>query len=397
MADHGISREEISYWAGVREKFLLQPDIAYLNGGIFGPCPRVVVDRIAELNALLNTDVGEHMARTLGPLNEETREKLASFTGTTPDRIAMVLNTTMGMNTVAQELTLEAGGEILMSNHEYPAMEALWRYVAKRDGLTVRAIELPNRAETKEEVVAAFAAAMNERTRVVTFCHVYYFTGLMVPAREVCSLAHEHGAITAIDGAHSLGQIDIDLSDIGSDFYIGSCHKWLLGPKGTGMIYVSGQLQNVLRPLFIGDDLRPAPTARRYDVAGTRDQTHFAALGTTIDFMREVGWPDKVQSYCYRLSRYLKERLLEIEGLTLTVPMGSETSCFMSTFVIDGIDMMKLSQCLWDEGIENSCPQIHGVSYLRASVHFFNTCDEVDRLIGTVKEIIEKRRHLVEV
>ena len=381
--------EEIAYWADVRNQFLLDPEITYLNGGIFGPCARVVIDRIAELNAQLNEDVGKHMGQTLGPLNENTREKLAAFVGAQPDRVALVLNTTMGMNTVAQGLAFEPGGEILMSDQEYPSVSALWHHIAERDGLTVRTIDLPILAESKQEVVDAFADGMNDRTRVITFCHVYYFTGLMTPARELCQLARENGTISVIDGAHSIGQVEFGISEIGCDFYVNSCHKWLLGPKGTGMVYIDEAFQTRLRPLFVVPD---QPTARRYDVAGTRDQTHFAALGTALDFMREIGWPDRVRSYCSGLSRYLKERLLEIDGLQLTVPMSAETSAYMTSCRIDGIDLPKLSQSLWDVQIENSCTQVNDSSYLRLSVHFFNTYDEVDRLIDTLQEMLACRR-----
>ena len=395
MTERSVSDKEIAYWANVRNQFLLRPEIAYLNGGIFGPCARPVVERIAELSELLNADVGKHMMETLGPLNEVAREKLANFVGSHPDRIALVLNTTMGMNMVAQGLTFKSGGEILMSKHEYPSMVALWNYVAARDGLTIRQIELPILAETKQEVLDAFTAGINDRTQLITFCHIYYFTGLMVPARELCEMARQNGIISVIDGAHAIGQIDLNMSEIGCDFYVNSCHKWLLGPKGTGMVFIDETFQNKLQPLFVVDDLGPTPTARKYDVAGTRDQTHFAALGTTIDFMREIGWPGRVQSYCYSLSRYLKERLHEVDGVQLTVPMGNDTSAFMTTFVIDGIDLPKLSQVLWDNQIENSCPQVNGVSYLRVSVHFFNTFDEIDRLIEKLKEILGNQRDSV--
>ncbi|MEE2993326.1 MAG: aminotransferase class V-fold PLP-dependent enzyme [Gemmatimonadota bacterium] len=389
MAERFISEEDMAYWADVRDRFLLQPNIAYLNGGIFGPCARVVVDRIAELSEQLNADVGKHMGQTLGPLTETAREKLAAFVGAHPDRIALVLNTTMGMNLVAQGLTFEAGGEILMSDHEYPSMEALWRYVAERDGLTIRKIALPITAERREDIVDAFAAGMNGRTRLITFCHVYYFTGLITPARALCGLARENGTVSVVDGAHAIGMVNLDLSDMGCDFYVNSCHKWLLGPKGTGMVYIDEVFQNKLRPLFIVDDLGPRPTARRYDIQGTRDQTHFAALGTAVDFMHEVGWPEKVQSYGYGLSRYLKERLQEIDGVRLAVPMSADTSGFMTAFIIDGVDLPEISRRLWDDyQIQNSCTQVNEVHYLRVSVHFFNTYDEVDRMIAALRDIL---------
>ena len=393
MAERHVSDTEAAYWADIRSQFLLQDGIAYLNGGIFGPCARVVVDRIAELSEILNADVGTHMVQTLGPLNETTREKLAAFVGAHPNRIALVLNTTMGMNLVAQGLTFEPGGEILMSDHEYPSMEALWNYVAERDGLTVRKIELPILAESKQEIVDAFAAGMNERTHLITFCHVYFFTGLVTPARELCHLARENGALSMVDGAHAIGTVDLNLSEMGCDFYINSCHKWLLGPKGTGMVYIDQAHQNKLRPLFIVDDLSPTPRASQYDIQGTRDQTHFAALGTAIDFFNGIGWPEKVHSYVYGLSRYMKESLLEVEGVHLTVPMSSETSGFMTSLVIDGVDPPKLSQCLWDDyQIQNSATQINDARYLRVSVHFFNTYDEVDRLIAALRDILANRK-----
>jgi len=388
-----ITQEEAAFWAGVREQFYLTPGRVFFNGGSVGPAARPTIERVIDLLRTFESDPLHHQGHTLHPLVESAREKLATFVGTHPDRIAFVQNTTMGMNVPAQGLDFERGSEIVMSDQEYPSVRNVWRYIAERQGLTIREVPLPTPPDDPHEIVDAFASGITPKTRVLVFSHVYFTTGLVAPIQALSHVAREHDALAVIDGAHAVGMVPLNLDEVGCHFYVSSCHKWLLAPKGVGMLYIAEKFQNKVRPLIVGFNQEPSPMASRYDMQGTRDHTHVAGLGTAIDFQAEIGWETKIRPYCLGLARYLKERTREIEGSYLRVPLDPVMSGFITTFGIDGVNVGAISGRLWnDYQIETSCTNVDGVTGFRISTHFYNSYEDVDRFIDAVQEVFSQIR-----
>jgi isopenicillin-N epimerase len=368
-------------------------DVTYLQGGSVGPSARPVIERIIELIREFEADpLRRRHGDLLGPMLETSREKLARFVGTTPDRIALVLNTTMGMNIPGQGLIWERGSDVLLSDQEYPAVRALWEWLAGRDGLNLNYIPLPTPPDSPQDIVDAYEAGFTDKTRVVVFSHVYFTTGLVAPIKELTRLTHDHEAVAMVDGAHAVGMVPLDLSEVGCDFYASSSHKWLLAPKGVGFLYMDAKYQNKIRPVVIGHNMRETDAASRYDVNGTRDLTHHACLGDAIDYQLEIGWDSRIRPYCLGLARYLKAQAVErIRGARLTIPMDESMSGFISSFSIEGIDLPRVCQYLWtDYKIEVTANQANGLSFFRVSTHFYDSYDDIDRFISAINEIIVK-------
>ena len=391
---HPVSTDDAAYWANIRKQFYLKDDITYLQGGSVGPSARPTIERVVDLLRAFESDpINNRGDNLMGPLLEEAREKLAAFVGAPPDRIALVTNTTMAMNIPAQGLTWEHGSEVLMSDQEYPAVKNLWDYIAERDGLTIIRVPLPIPPGSPEAIIAAFAAGITEKTRVVLFSHVYYTTGLVTPIKAITQLAHDSGAISIIDGAHAVGMAPVNLTDVGCDFYSSSLHKWLLAPKGVGMLYMDAKYQNKVRPLIIGHNMGETDKASRYDLNGTRDLTAHAGLAAAIDFQLDIGWESRIRPYCLGLARYLKEQTLErIRGSRLTIPLDPELSGFLTTFTIEGIDLGKVCQYLWDDyKIEVVAVTFSNIQAFRVSTHFYDSYEDLDRFINAVNQIIATR------
>lgn len=394
---HPISAEDTAFWKDIRGQFYLRDDTTYLQGGTVGPSARPTIEHTIDLLRGLEEDP-LHLGTDglLQPALDETRQKLAAFVNAPPEQIALVLNTTMASNIPAQGLTWERGTEILMSDQEYPAIKNLWQFVADRDGLTIRWVSLPVPPEKPEELVAAYAGGITDKTSVMIFSHVYFTTGLATPIKALTELAHSHDAVAFIDGAHAVGMMPLDLKDVGCDFYISSTHKWLLAPKGTGFLYLDAKYQDRMRPVVIGHNIWPTGHASRYDVAGTRDVTHFAGLGKAIDFQNEIGWESKIRPYCLGLSKYLKEQALErIRGSRLTIPLDPSMSGFITSFTIEGIDLGKVCQILWEDyKIEVTANSANDLQFFRVSTHFYDSYDDVDRFIDSVNEVIKTREEV---
>ena len=390
---HPLSPGETAFWQDVREQFYLREDITYLQGGTIGPSARPTIERVAELLRLLEEDPLHH--RNSGPLTaarERARQKLARFVGARPERIALVLNTTMAMNIPARGLELEAGGEILMSDQEYSSTRNIWDVTSRRRGLSVRFVELPLMPSEPDEIVDAFARGMTAKTKVVLFSHVYFTTGLVAPVRRLTDLAHDGGAVAVVDGAHATGMVPLELDDWDCDFYGSSCHKWLLAPKGVGMAYVAAQHAGNMEPPLLGYPLKESTDADRFEAPGVSDWTHAAALETALDFQLRIGWEDRIRPYCLALARYLKERVTtEIPKAHLTVPWDEEMSAFITSFFVEGVDAEKVCRHLWEElRIEVANTNAYGRSCFRVSTHFYASFADLDRFVEGLKETLKR-------
>jgi len=375
-----------AFWAALRrDQFYLDPNVIFLQGGSVGPSPKPVVDKVTSSIRAFDSDPLKHQG-IFHPLVEEARKKLADFVGTRPERLSLVQNTTMGMSVPAQGLLFNAGEEIVMTDQEYGAVSMCWEYIAERRGMTIKRVTLPLEIENPEQIVRLYREQMTDKTKVMVFAHVYWSTGLVTPVKELTALGREHGAWVIVDGAHAVGMTPVALDDWNPHFYITSCHKWLLSAKGTGMLFVSDDAHEHVEPLILGGSVRPNPNASRFDMMGTRDQTPFIGLGTAIDFQNEIGW-DRIRDYCQGLAGYLKERLKRIRGAKVFTPVDRDMSGFLTTFTIEGADIIKIRQELWDdEHIETVAFHIKDVPVFRISTHFYNSLEDIDRLVREIEK-----------
>ena len=191
------------FWAAIRrDRFLLDPDVVFLQGGSVGPSPRPVVDTVTEGIRTFDSNPLKHQP-LFWPIVEEAREKLATFVGTSAERLALVQNTTMAMSVPAQGLTWEEGGEILTTDQEYGAVRACWDYIAERYKMKIVKVKLPLEIESAAQIVDTFDAGYTDRTRAVVFGHVYWSTGLAMPIKQLTELGRERGAWVIVDGAHA--------------------------------------------------------------------------------------------------------------------------------------------------------------------------------------------------
>src|SRR2546422_6651584 len=174
-------------WSAARAQVLLDPRVANLNTGSFGPLPRPVFEGVTELRRRLAEEPMDFLVRQLPPLLWQARERLAQFLGGDPYRLVFTANVTSAVNTIASALRLSGPGEILLTDHEYGAMHWCWERAAQRLGLTIRTFPLPILAREPHEIVAAACAAMSPRTRLFFFSHVLSPTGLVLPARALCA------------------------------------------------------------------------------------------------------------------------------------------------------------------------------------------------------------------
>ena len=393
-----------SVWAAARAQMLLDPEIANLNTGSFGPLPRVVFERVTQLRRRLAEEPMDFFVRQSPPLLWAARERLAGFLGADPRRLVFTVNVTAAINIVAASLCLAAPGEILMTDHEYGAMQWCWERAAQRLGLRLRTFPLPKRPREPGDIVEAMQSAITERTRLLFFSHVLSPTGMVLPARPMCAEARRRGVLTVIDGAHAPAMIPLDLGDLGCDFYGGNGHKWLLAPTGSGFLYVGPGNEDRVQPLQVSwgwhrrpeqpderDEFGSTPRIRFLEFEGVRDPCPWLAVPAAIDFQEGLGWP-AVRHRIRELGNYVRERLGRVAGLELATPAHPDMCGAMTAFHLPaGIEAPGLRQALWERHrIEAPIIERREGLLIRVSTHFYNTEEEVDRLADALPSLLHR-------
>ncbi len=383
-----------AFWSDARSQMLLDPEVANLNTGSFGPLPRVVFERVTKLRHRLAEEPMDFLVRQAPPLLWEARERLAHFLGGDPRRLVFTVNVSASINIVATALRLAAPGEILLTDHEYGAMHWCWERAAQRQGLTLRTFPLPVMARSPEEIVEAARAAFRPQTRLFFFSHVLSPTGLVLPAKELCAEARQHGILTVIDGAHAPAMIDVNLDELGCDFYGANGHKWLLAPTGSGFLYFGPGSDERVQPLQVSwgwhyerknldvqDEFGTTPRLRAFEFEGTRDFCPWLAVPTAIDFQAGLGWA-RIRTRIEQLVQYVRERIGTGLGLKPATPALPCLHGAMTAFELPAkIDGPMLRRTLWEKyRIETPIIDRPERLLIRVSTHFYNAEQEIDRL-----------------
>ena len=391
------------FWRFVRLQFVLKPAIIYMNTGTEGSMPRVVLSRIQgyfkEFAQNPWDAVVEHDCYCY--FMWEIAETLAPFIGATPEETILTTNTTEGMAYVANGLELSEGDEVLCSMHFSP-YDTSWRILRDRKNITFTEVELPTPAQSKEEIIAAFENSITPQTKVMSFCHINYSTGLRMPVEELCELARAHNIITVVDGAHAPGMIDIDLKQLGCDFYAGSLHKWLNGPPGTGFLYINQEVQDSIWPTVSEGYPSPANKKLEFQIRGQQCTPAYTGLIDAIDFQNAIG-KEKIEARVLSLSSYLKEKIIETwPDAHLYSPTDEELSTGLVSFNPFDDPYAKekpsaVSKALREDHniiiryiwFKDKQSDPHDLRALRVSTHIYNSFDEIDRLISTLQQIIQ--------
>jgi isopenicillin-N epimerase len=384
------------------QQFLLDPEVVFLNHGSFGACPRPVFEDYQRWQRELERQPVAFLdsRRGLKTNLRLAREALAAEVGTSAENIAQVSNATSGLNIVIQSLPLEAGDEILTTDHEYAALEKTLSFVARRSGAKIVVVEVPLPLTEAASFHEAVLAGMTARTKVLFLSHITSPTALLLPIESVVAEARARGIFSVIDGAHTLGHIPLDLEAIGADFYSGNCHKWMMSPKGAAFVYARPERQAMIDPLVIShgwsaDNKEPgvrgpfgnSPFVDEIEMQGTRDPSPWLAIPATLAFRREHDWW-QVSAECCRLAQETAEKVRVLTGLpALSSPEFSAPQ--MVAMPIPACDPMAVHDALLAEyGIEIPIFEWRGRHIARLSCQGYNTADQMDLLVEALGDLL---------
>jgi len=381
------------FWARVRDQFYILPGEAFFNTGTLGATPRPVLERVIDDMRTVQATITRwdytpntpDLISGYGPYLS-IREKLGKLVNAEARDLALTQNATFGMNFVANGVELQAGDEVILTDREHPGGICGWQERAKRHGIVVKQVAIPIPANDPDQLVRLFADAITSRTRALVFPHIISSCAVVMPAKRLTRLAHDHNCLSVIDGAQAIGQVKIDLQDMGCDAYYASPHKWLLAPAGNGMFYVRRDQQPKIWTTLCSSSWDDHDDGMyRFMQYGTGNPSLLAGLDGALDFHFRIG-PEKVRQRMRFLADRLRAGLEQISRSRITSPVHPELAGACVVHGVEGVPAAKLEQQLWVEKrirVRSQGDQL-GV---RQSCQIYNNEAEIDATLEIVRKL----------
>jgi len=380
----------------LRNEFLLQPDLTFLNFGSFGSCVKPLMNKYHQLQYEMELDPVDFIMHNLTEYLRESREALGEFINCAADDVVSVPSPTHAVNIVAKNLDLKPADEVLTTDIEYGACDRTWQYYCDKKGAKYvrQHINLPIRSQ--HEVVEDFFKGFTSRTKLIFISHITSATALILPVALIAKKAKELGVPIFIDGAHVPGHIELNIGQLQPNYYTGACHKWMMTPRGCSFLYVRSELQAALDPLIVSwgyNSIFPSGSQflDYHQVNGTRDYTTYLTVPAAISFMEEYNWPE-VSRQCRALCHDNAAELCQILNTQPLAPMEDAFLGQMFSAEIKTKDPEALHDILYKQyHIQIPIMRQDDRLYLRYSIQAFNTQADLDKLFQALRELRDSK------
>jgi isopenicillin-N epimerase len=391
-------------------RWLLDPQVTFLNHGSFGACPRDVLEVQAELRQRMERQPVQFLLRELELRLDEARVELARFLGADSRDLVFVPNATTGVNAVLHSLRLDPGDELLTTDHDYNACQNAMNCVARKWGARLITARVPFPITSGDQIVQAIVGHVTSRTRLALVSHVTSPTGLIWPIERIVRELAAVGVDTLVDGAHAPGMVDLNLEALNAAYYTGNCHKWLCAPKGAGFLHVRADRQEMIHPSVISHAANTRRVNRsrllmEFDWTGTSDPTPYLALPAAIQFVTTL-MPGGLPALCqHNRQLVLEGRRRLCEQLRVTEPCPDSMIGSLAAVALPDerhdpeliepraptiCPVPKLQERLWNE-FRIEVPVIPWPApprqWIRISAQAYNTADDYDRLCTALAKI----------
>ena len=364
------------------DDFAFAPGLVYLQTGSLGPTPRPVMEQTIAAWKKLELDPVAYGYGEQEHAMDEVRAQAAALLHCKTEELVLTRSTTEGMNWVAQGLTLAAGDHVLTTDQEHPGGRVCWDYVARRYGVILDVVAIPPGENNAPAIVYRMAKAITPRTRVLSFSHLLSSTGLRMPVAELSALARSRGCIAVVDGAQAVGGIAVDVKALGCHVYATSGHKWLLAPKGTGLLYLSEELGKAVDPIAL-----QGGRAAYSESSGVTSIPSVLGMGAAITYVSTIGI-GAVESHNLGLRNRLFAALQGVPKLrVVSAPPGPLASPLLTFQLPDDIKSDELHTRLREKhSVQLKVVPKNWLNGNRVSTHLFNTTADVDALVAALKQ-----------
>jgi selenocysteine lyase/cysteine desulfurase len=371
----------------VREQFSFADSVVPMNAANLCPSFRAVGEQVTLLTADIDKDCSFNNRSKFSTLLEHARSLIAAQLNVSTDEVALVRNTSEANNIVNNGLDLAAGDEVIIWDENHPTNHVAWDVRAARYGFSVIKVATPTNLQNTEQLLQAFVSQFTHKTRVLALTHVSNVSGIKLPITELVQAAKARGIFVHLDGAQTWGAMALDLKALDVDSYTASAHKWFMGPKEVGLLYVKADKVSRIWPGVVAAGWGNGPEtrltgARKFESLGQRDDAALAALGLTARIHSAIG-PARIEQRIVELSQYLKQSVVAT-GLLLVTPLDEALSFGIVIVQAPTGQGGTLSNRLYDEyGIAAA-----GTGGLRLSPGIYNTTAHVDRAVAGIRALM---------
>ena len=381
-----LNRDE-NYWKKVADMYHQNVKFINLESGYFSPSPESVKDYWVNFVNEINESPSYYMRTRQTEMREKVRKTLADYAGIQTDELILTRNTTESMNIIIQGIKLEKGDEILRTNLEYPNIIQALDMRERRFGTKIRIVDVPIHPKSQQEIVDMVIGAVNKKTKVILISHMVFLNGQVFPVKEVCAKAREMGLETIVDGAHSFSHVDMDVSEIGCDYYGSSLHKWLGAPLGNGLLYVKKGNAERLWPLY-GDTAYDDDNIMKLEHLGTRPCSDQNGIIPAVDFNLEIGKKEKSERLKF-LQMHWASELKDNKNIILNTPLGEGQSYGIANVGVKNLRPSELADKLFDDHNIFTVPidDDRGIRGVRVSPNLYSTVEDIDKFIEAMLTI----------
>jgi selenocysteine lyase/cysteine desulfurase len=389
--------------------FELDPDHVNLTTFLLASHPRVVKDAIERHRRALDANAALYLRESEAALEDAARAAAAAYLGGDPEHIALTDSTTMGLGLVYSRLRLKAGDEVVTTEHDFYATHEALRLRSELDGVRVRRIRLYDEPQSAsvDSIVTAVARALGDRTRCLALTWVHSSTGVKLPLREIADAIvranrgrrEDERILLCVDGVHGFGVEDASPVELGADIFVAGCHKWLFGPRGTGLVWAAPHAWERLDPTIPTFDGRAyrawiegrlpteTPPGPLMTPGGFHSFEHRWALTDAFAFHRDLGGRAKVADTTHALTARLRRGLAEIGGVRMKTPAGQELSAGLVCVDVMGMAPIEVVDRLREEHRVVASVTPYAREYLRFGPSVANSEEDVDRAIQAVATV----------
>jgi len=375
-----------TFWEDVKKQHHFASNVQYFNNASLGSSSIPVRKATRQFRDTLDDFPSKYMWGGWNKEKEQTRKDVADFLSVDKEEIALIHNTTEGMNLIARSFNLQAGDEIIIADHDHASATIPWEAWQETKGIKIVRPTLPITPKTKEEVVDLYRKAITSKTKIISMCHIINTTGMILPIKEVSEIAHEKGILVAVDGAQAAGMFKIDLHDLGCDFYAASSHKWLFSPKGVGVFYAKKESQKYLKPLMVARGYKDK-SIRRLENYNTRNLPEVLGLGASIQYLNSIGL-EKIHNRTFELKNYFRSKLENNPKFKIKTPAPDDLSGAIQVVEVVGKNVRDVKKQLFDQhGIDCRPMSVFGLNALRFSFAIYITKKDIDGLAEALETI----------
>ena len=374
------------FWETIKAQFHFAEGVRYFNNASLGGASLPIRNATNTFRDLLDGFPSKYMWGGWDEEKEATRQAIANLFGADAEEIAMNHNTTEGMNIIARSFNFRKKDEVILANHEHSSGTIPWMAWQVPKGVKLVRPVLPILPTDPNEIVEIYRKAITKRTKIISICHGVNTNGMVLPIKAISEMAHQHGVLVAVDGAQTMGMFNINLNELGCDFYTASAHKWMFAPKGVGIFYAKKGSQHYLKPLMVARGYKDK-SIRRLENYNTRNLPEVLGIGAAVEYHNLIG-SDKIHNRSYDLKTYFRNAVEQNPKLKLKTPAHDALSCAIQVVEVVGKDVKDVKDQLFDKyGIDCRPMSSHDLNALRISLAIYITKADIDYLINALDQI----------